>query len=205
MRRRIVAQALKATEHDRSTGRRPAIERSRRERSLRADGDSVGGPAGQGISPLPRPHVAGGASIAGVPVGRPDPRRHGARARAYRGADRFGLAHQNQKRRLKRVVGLVRVAHQAAAKSEDHRAVPFDQNAKRLVANRVMAGLKTLEQLAIVRPPRAPASNSDSSDRQPGFVRLVTIDETHQIGGSPPCCLPIDDTVRAGGDSSQKC
>ena len=42
-------------------------------------------------------------------------------------ADRAGLAEQDQERRLERVVGLVRVAQDAPADAEHHRAVPLDQ------------------------------------------------------------------------------
>ena len=63
--------------------------------------------------------------------------------------NRFGLANQDQKGCLKRIVGLVRVANQAAAQAQNHRTVPFDQNAKRFVTKRIMAGLKTLQELAV--------------------------------------------------------
>ena len=41
------------------------------------------------------------------------------------------------------------VRHQAAAKTQDHRPVPFDQDAERLLTALAAIGFKSLEQLGI--------------------------------------------------------
>jgi hypothetical protein len=61
-------------------------------------------------------------------------------------ADRMGTPGQDEKGRLKRILGQVVVAKQATANAEDHRPVPFDQRGEREFGDVVGSRQKGLEQ-----------------------------------------------------------
>src|SRR4029079_1017490 len=48
-------------------------------------------------------------------------------------AERGTLAHQHQERRLKRILGVVRVVQNSTTRAEDERTMPLDERGKRRV------------------------------------------------------------------------
>ena len=60
-----------------------------------------------------------------------------------------GLLYQDQKRRLKRILGVVRIDQNGPAHTQDHRPVSLDQGRERQLGGFALAGRKPLQELAI--------------------------------------------------------
>ena len=75
-------------------------------------------------------------------------------------SDRARLANQDQERRLKSVLGIVRVPQDPRRQTEDHRPVPLDQHRERRLGPRVAGPRNRSSSCPSVRPTAVPVRKS---------------------------------------------
>ena len=112
--------------------------------------------------------------------------------------ERARLAHQHQKRGLKRILDVVRVAQHAPADSQHHRSMPLDQRRERRLGHFAMSRRELLEQLPVRQSADGP--NIEKHAQVPrGHRRLSSC---HLTDSSAALSIPVPAHVMPGGPAS---